>query len=297
MTEREDFIAKMREQPDADTPRLVFADWLQERGEHDRAELIRVQVKREQLNPRPVLRVSGNFNFDRRLRPNGKNGVVLEFAGEFVPPVGTMLRPGSCFDAAEPEEWSPGEPPRIIAPGCVVERLNLSLRDGSVALAGTVTGVPCLVRREADALDARAGALMLRLPAGTWCPVTFNWHFDAETFAAQARNPEPWVLARRGFVEHVRCPWRHWLDWADWFRENHPCERVTLTTEPVLHGRTNPRDRAREIFINGVPGGELVSEEDLLLSYGRGVAAIRRAVTRLLARNWPGTSFTLPTIS
>src|SRR5688500_13233559 len=31
--------------PDEDTPRLVFADWLDEHGEHDRAEFIRAQIE------------------------------------------------------------------------------------------------------------------------------------------------------------------------------------------------------------------------------------------------------------
>ncbi|QJW99786.1 TIGR02996 domain-containing protein [Frigoriglobus tundricola] len=39
--------------PDDDTPRLVFADWLQEHGEEDRAEFIRVQIElvRKAENP------------------------------------------------------------------------------------------------------------------------------------------------------------------------------------------------------------------------------------------------------
>src|SRR5687768_10552006 len=30
--------------PEEDTPRLMYADWLQEQGEHDHAEFVRVQV-------------------------------------------------------------------------------------------------------------------------------------------------------------------------------------------------------------------------------------------------------------
>jgi uncharacterized protein (TIGR02996 family) len=35
--------------PDDDTPRLVFADWLQENGEEARAEFIRIQVESERV--------------------------------------------------------------------------------------------------------------------------------------------------------------------------------------------------------------------------------------------------------
>lgn len=41
MTDREAFIAAIIDNPDDDTPRLVFADWLEEHGEPDRAFVIR----------------------------------------------------------------------------------------------------------------------------------------------------------------------------------------------------------------------------------------------------------------
>lgn len=40
------------ESPDDDTPRLVFADWLQENNEDGRAEFIRLQVKMAQVKDR-----------------------------------------------------------------------------------------------------------------------------------------------------------------------------------------------------------------------------------------------------
>ena len=45
MSEREAFMRAICENPDDDTPRLVFADWLQEHDEEERAEFIRVQVE------------------------------------------------------------------------------------------------------------------------------------------------------------------------------------------------------------------------------------------------------------
>jgi len=42
MTEREAFIEAIAACPDEDTPRLAFADWLQEEGEDDRAALVRL---------------------------------------------------------------------------------------------------------------------------------------------------------------------------------------------------------------------------------------------------------------
>lgn len=43
--------AAIRANPDDDTPRLVYADWLQEHGDEDRAEFIRVQCELEKLGP------------------------------------------------------------------------------------------------------------------------------------------------------------------------------------------------------------------------------------------------------
>jgi uncharacterized protein (TIGR02996 family) len=44
MTPREAFVQAIRDAPDDDTLRLVFADWLEENGEAARAEFIRVQI-------------------------------------------------------------------------------------------------------------------------------------------------------------------------------------------------------------------------------------------------------------
>jgi uncharacterized protein (TIGR02996 family) len=45
VTERESLLAAIIAQPDEDTVRLAFADWLDEHGEHARAEFVRVQCE------------------------------------------------------------------------------------------------------------------------------------------------------------------------------------------------------------------------------------------------------------
>ncbi|MBY0228736.1 MAG: TIGR02996 domain-containing protein [Gemmataceae bacterium] len=42
------FLADIRENPEDDTPRLVFADWLADHGEEERGEFIRAQVRGEE---------------------------------------------------------------------------------------------------------------------------------------------------------------------------------------------------------------------------------------------------------
>ena len=44
LTHEESFLQAIREHPDDDTPRLVYADWLEEHGDPARAEFVRVQV-------------------------------------------------------------------------------------------------------------------------------------------------------------------------------------------------------------------------------------------------------------
>src|SRR5262245_16108928 len=43
------FLADIAEHPADDAPRLIYADWLEEQGRAERAELIRVQVRRAAL--------------------------------------------------------------------------------------------------------------------------------------------------------------------------------------------------------------------------------------------------------
>jgi uncharacterized protein (TIGR02996 family) len=49
MTDGDALLRAIIESPDEDTPRLVYADQLDENGEHDRADFIRVQCQLEQL--------------------------------------------------------------------------------------------------------------------------------------------------------------------------------------------------------------------------------------------------------
>ena len=49
MNERDAFIRGIAANLYDDTPRLAFADWLDEHGEHDRAEFIRVQCELEPI--------------------------------------------------------------------------------------------------------------------------------------------------------------------------------------------------------------------------------------------------------
>ncbi len=49
MSRADSFLADIRANPDDDAVRLVFADWLEDNGDPDRAEFIRLQVRLAQL--------------------------------------------------------------------------------------------------------------------------------------------------------------------------------------------------------------------------------------------------------
>ncbi len=68
MTEREMLLRAVCESPDDDTPRLVFAGWLDENGEPERAEFIRVQIAiaRGAQAPQSVARAEGLLRLHKR---------------------------------------------------------------------------------------------------------------------------------------------------------------------------------------------------------------------------------------
>jgi uncharacterized protein (TIGR02996 family) len=50
MSDEKALLAAIWDQPHEDTPRLVYADWLQENGQPERAEFIRIQCEKERLD-------------------------------------------------------------------------------------------------------------------------------------------------------------------------------------------------------------------------------------------------------
>ena len=48
-------LTAIADSPDEDTPRLVYADWLDENGDPDKAEFIRVQIELARLDSRQAV--------------------------------------------------------------------------------------------------------------------------------------------------------------------------------------------------------------------------------------------------
>jgi len=81
--EREAFLVAIRAAPEDDTPRLAFADWLQEHGDEPQTEFIRVQVKLARL---------ADGDLGSRIYENGSR---------------------SCFPSSVKRGWGIGSPVRI----------------------------------------------------------------------------------------------------------------------------------------------------------------------------------------
>lgn len=77
LDEREAFLRAIADAPEDDAPRLVFADWLEERGDSERAEFIRLQcaVARDGDRPEWLARA------DELLARNRKDWIVPGIPG------------------------------------------------------------------------------------------------------------------------------------------------------------------------------------------------------------------------
>lgn len=82
MPDHATFLAAIRDQPESLGPRLVFADWLEEHGDCDRAEFIRVQIEAEH---HPV-------SSPRRLRLEQRAADLTESHGsEWTKPISSLI--------------------------------------------------------------------------------------------------------------------------------------------------------------------------------------------------------------
>ena len=117
-TEERELLAAIVANPDDDTPRLVYADWLQERGQEAKAEYVRTVVRLLHPPEDPALvercvALADELDADWREAVGGRFEVVMEGPGAiaiFAHMVQSLLN----FAAREPIDfWTPGEPVRL----------------------------------------------------------------------------------------------------------------------------------------------------------------------------------------
>jgi uncharacterized protein (TIGR02996 family) len=94
MTEREAFLRAIRANPDDDLVRLVFADWLDEQGEHEPAEFIRVQCELEPIRHRLEDRRTQELIRREEDLESHRFGTAFEFDAQLMHPEGIGYRRG-----------------------------------------------------------------------------------------------------------------------------------------------------------------------------------------------------------
>ncbi len=227
-------LAAIRLHPDEDVPRLAYADWLDENGQPERAEFVRLQCEIARITSSlrtfleydatpPVRAVSWRAGGELRGDPKQ---IEFEYIGEAPEVV-----KGEIVDW---EARSNGSDVRGV--GVVMGRLcEPTFRMGGLArntITLEATGdyqFPHADRKRVAELTAREAELIR--DSGPWgLPMPFK---AGVGLRGNHRDPDDqcnyWRWSR-GFVEHVRCPAADWLAHADAILAAHPVQEVTLAT-------------------------------------------------------------------
>ena len=125
--EEQALLRAVRAAPEDDTPRLVYADWLEERDDADRAEFIRVQCELTNLTPAEpewvdladregelAARLDSRFGGLEPAQPRGRR---FYFGHQFLDPDTPPFRRGFPYFIADQTgglEWTPGKPAKLL---------------------------------------------------------------------------------------------------------------------------------------------------------------------------------------
>lgn len=255
MTDGDMLLQSILAAPADDTARLIYADWLQENGQEERAEFIRVQVELAQMNPPRVI--------DARLMSRYGHDVTAQAQLPLtdVPSVGDVV------DVAQ--RHGHGAITTII--GAMIRSANVMLSLGGlpaweIHLLNDRDYYPDRLRlRE---LESRERVLwdMQRIP-GVWAvypsglfPGAHHHCLPTDAMAGASaegdRTRLPIVIYRRGFPESITCTTADWIAHAAVIRREHPITSVRLTAFPMLPCRDDesPETVARNTLAHYYPG-------------------------------------------
>jgi len=124
MSEREAFVRKIAEQPDNDLTRLVFADWLEEKNECQRAAMMRYEI-----NPTmyPLDEIHRKFDIVEAASVFGCNVEKVRELAVYIRGEIVTLRPVAALNVWK-HLWALAEAQRVGGIG----RANFQIRKGSV---------------------------------------------------------------------------------------------------------------------------------------------------------------------
>ncbi len=236
--------------PAEDTPRLVYADWLQEQGEppcprcvgpgrvagdspwlcprcggtrrdqsyRERAEDVRVQVELARLTPRPELLCHVTEH-------RGAPALPFEVTALVYPdqPGAADLKPGDVVDLRHRQR----DDSEFMMIGARAMRVARDVtRPEQTDATFLVTGEACPQRERHKALHGRGRELF-----AAWCNREGSDHPGMPcTLAHYDEAGGGLCVYRRGFVEAVSCTAEEWVRHADAIRAAQPVTAVTLTS-------------------------------------------------------------------
>lgn len=242
MSDHAAFLRAIIAEPDDDLPRLIFADWLDERGEADRASFIRCQVELARIPDKGIARFLDVVAFD--IHPTICDSLET-IGGGFIP--GIMRQNATAHTN---EQCRSGEVVGIrgsnanyIGPFIVIQVLCQAFRQPYCKIELTANGE--LYERSADMWRSglKHDALRRRareLHAANWD----KWNVAPCGLTLGGANLDQW---RRGFIEVVETTWADWRTHADTIRASTPLRKVRLTTPPeVTFQPPTRRDRSNE---------------------------------------------------
>ncbi len=208
-TIRENFIQDIIEHPEDDAPRLIFADWLDENGEPERAELIRVQIRLAELKPGPEEHRKASSMLERY-----RKGDPVPLRGKT--PAVLLLREALLLGNI-PMPWL-GYP--LWAMTDVEHIASFTGRPASTSGAVLATG------GRGAATSGNVGDMAFAGVAGARAVFRGTPLFQREF--------------RRGFVDVVSCRCEHWLQHGPALVRQHPLREVRLTDrEPAAYPGSN----------------------------------------------------------
>jgi uncharacterized protein (TIGR02996 family) len=259
--------------PDDDTARLVYADWLQENGQAERAEFVRVQVGLSQVEAARAARLDEETDWSQ----------CTGIAASWCPNCGDC----ACADREE----------SMSDPGC-----PLHSPDSPHCCFDTLAYRETRLRgRERELYDwnGKRDAPGIR----AWAPLPVaEWGHDLR--AARTEIPGRRVVWQRGFVGELHLPAADWLANADalvWRPNQTPCPRCKGTpgVRMVLRdGRaTCPCDGSGTVPRPCPPTAQPITRVTLtdLTREQAFVMRLEPAITTGTYRSprWPGISFHL----